>query len=163
MLTEAESTPEGEGEGNPTPEVKTLTFTQEELDKLLQDNAAKIVTKYADYDELKLKLVGFDELKTKAEQLGTTAESLTKVTGERDTFAAENLRLRVALDKRLPGELIDRLKGATKEELEADADKLMSYLHPSGGGFDGGARSDKGTKPFDMNALIRARAGRGGA
>lgn len=44
------------------------------------------------------------------------------------------LRYKVALDKGLPANLADRLKGATQEELEADADELadMVTTTPSG-------------------------------
>ena len=43
---------------------------------------------------------------------------------------SELIRLRVAAEKNLPVELIDRLKGETKEEIEADADKLLEFIKP---------------------------------
>ncbi len=41
-----------------------------------------------------------------------------------------NARLRVATTKGLPAELVDRLQGATEEELAADAEKLLSLIKP---------------------------------
>lgn len=41
------------------------------------------------------------------------------------------LRLEVAIEKRLPVELADRLRGATAEELAADADGLAALLQSS--------------------------------
>lgn len=73
--------------------------------------------------------------------------------------ALENLRLRVALDKKVPAELIDRLKGSTKEEIETDADELLKLVKvapPTS--FDGGPR---GNAPAgSMDDLIRQGAGR---
>ncbi len=43
----------------------------------------------------------------------------------------ELLRLRVAQKKGLPADLIDRLKGETEQELEADADKLLAFIDTS--------------------------------
>ena len=47
------------------------------------------------------------------------------------TKDSELLRLRVAQKKGLPAELIDRLKGETEQELEADADKLLAFVDTS--------------------------------
>lgn len=44
---------------------------------------------------------------------------------------SELLRLRVAQKKGLPADLVDRLKGETEQELEADADKLLTFVDTS--------------------------------
>ena len=49
--------------------------------------------------------------------------------------AQENLKLRVAQEKGIPADLTDRLVGATKEELEADADKLLAFMKPGSPGI----------------------------
>lgn len=41
---------------------------------------------------------------------------------------SELARLRIAAKKGIPVDLIDRLKGTTEEEIEADADKLLEFL-----------------------------------
>jgi len=73
-----------------------------------------------------------------AEENGTLKTKATEA-------EAEALRLRVALVKQLPAELIDRLQGSTKEELEADADKLLKLVNQGQGkkttSLDGGART----------------------
>lgn len=55
----------------------------------------------------------------------------------------ENLRLRVALDMGLPGRLVDRLRGSTQEEIEADAKELMDLMgiKPKAQGDGGGGNS----------------------
>lgn len=77
---------------------------------------------------------------------------------ERDEKAAENLRLRVALEKKLPSELIDRLQGNSKEEIEADADELLKLVKPADAtDFDGGARTaatDEGAASTDPKKAL---------
>jgi hypothetical protein len=156
-------------EGDPTPPAPTptpapgdggKTFTQEELDRIVGERVQRERSKYTDYDAIKQKASKFDELDQ------ANKSDVERVTGERDQFktqaetaAAESLRLRVALEKKLPAELIDRLKGATKEDLEKDADELLKLVKP-GTSFDGGPRGDNTPPPADMDAAIRAAAGR---
>lgn len=136
------------------------TFTQEQVNDLLARQKGDVQRRFSDYDELKAKAGKLDEIET------ANQSDLEKVTSERDTLKGEltplqteNLRLRVALDKKLPPELIDRLKGSNKEEMESDADELLKLV----GGqqttdFEGGAREE--VKSDDMNSLIRRAAGR---
>ena len=72
----------------------------------------------------------------------------------------EAAKLRVALSKGLPADLVDRLVGSTPEELAEDADRLMALIKPAAASFDAGARTTA-TAPTDMNALIRSKAGLG--
>lgn len=74
--------------------------------------------------------------------------------------AAEAAKLRVALTKGLPADLVDRLVGSTPEELAEDADRLLALIKPSAPSFDAGARTTAAA-PTDMNALIRSKAGLG--
>jgi hypothetical protein len=70
------------------------------------------------------------------------------------------LRLEVAGAKKLPTSLASRLTGETKAELEADADELLKLVKEQDTvSVDGGARKSSKT-PDDMNARIRAEAGR---
>lgn len=43
---------------------------------------------------------------------------------------AELLRLKIAHQKDLPFDLVDRLKGETEEEISADVDRLLEYVKP---------------------------------
>lgn len=135
------------------------SFTQSDVERIVGERLARERGKYADYDDLKAKASQFDELQTSQQS------DLERLTSERDTLktqsetsTAENMRLRVALEKKLPAELIDRLQGSTKDELEADAEELLKLVKPASG-FDGGARGD-GTAPVDMNSMLRRAAGR---
>lgn len=79
--------------------------------------------------------------------------------GDLDPLRSENLRLRVAVQKKLPVDLIDRLRGNDEESLAADADKLLELFTPAQPGpevppFDGGAREPV-TPPSDPQTAHR--------
>ena len=126
------------------------TFTQTDLDKIVIDRVRKAEAKYADYDDLKSKAAKVDELEPK----------LTEVTEERDSFKtasekaeADSLRYSVALNKGLPVELVERLRGSTEEEIQADADSLLKLVAPKPSGLDGGSRESAPTS--SMNDVLR--------
>lgn len=137
------------------------TFTQEDLDRIVGERLAREREKFGDYDDLKSKATRFDEFeasqKTELERVTTERDTLKT---QADSTAQENLRLRVATAKQLPGEMIDRLRGTTKEELEADADALLKLIPPASSGFDGGPRG-RPDQPTSMDDAIRRAAGRG--
>ncbi|MEU9310870.1 hypothetical protein [Streptomyces sp. NPDC048256] len=100
-----------------------------------------------------------DRDKTEAQKL---AERATAAEGEAATAKQELMRYRVAAKKKLPAELAARLRGATEEEMETDADSLLGALgQRSTPNYDGGVRKPA-PAPTDMNALIRQKAGFGG-
>ena len=74
----------------------------------------------------------------------------------------QSLRLIVATEKGLDHpDLIGRLHGETREEIEADAESLKAALHstkPEPPSFDGGARTPvvETDHNADINAEIRA-------
>lgn len=92
-----------------------------------------------------------DKNKTEAEKLTAKVE---KLTGDKVTLEAENIRLRVAIVKKLPAELIDRLKGSNLEEIEADADELLKLVKTdTATSFDGGAR-EPAPQPETLNDAV---------
>ena len=142
------STSEANEGGNNNGNTSTA-FTQADVDRIVADRLTRERSKFGDYDQLR----------EKASQLEGVAGERDTLKSQAETATSENLRLRVALEKRLPVELVDRLRGATKQELEADADELMKLVKPSGSGFDGGTRESTTTKT-DINSMIRRAAGR---
>lgn len=69
-----------------------------------------------------------DRDKTEAEKLAERATAAEKRAAELETSA---LRLEVAAEKGLTPTQAKRLVGATREELEADADELLSTFKPA--------------------------------
>jgi predicted RNase H-like nuclease (RuvC/YqgF family) len=87
----------------------------------------------------------------------TLEDRLAALEKERADAAAENMRLKVAGAKKLPPDLADRLRGATAQELEADADRLLSFLKPADGPGvpppGGGGRAPK----LDLGSMTPAQ------
>lgn len=120
----------GSGEGN-EPEPKS--FTQEQVDQIVERRLAKELGKYKDYDELKSKAMRLDEMENAGKsELDKLKESNAALRKQIDDAAAEKQHAEwvseVAKDKGVPAEL---LRGGTKEELEAHADLLQAALHPA--------------------------------
>lgn len=72
-----------------------------------------------------------DKDKSEVEKLREEVASLTR---DRDDAAAKALRHEVAAAKGLTAAQAKRLVGATKEELEADADEILEAFQPAAGG-----------------------------
>lgn len=64
-------------------------------------------------------------LRERAKDAEKKAASLDDITKERDSIAAENLRLSVGYELGLPLALAKRLNGSSREELIADAEELV--------------------------------------
>ena len=125
--------------GNPTnPEIITQgapqaepqqTFTQDDVNRIV----AKRVAKYADYETLKEKAAKFDEAEEASKsELQKATERADNLQKELDTLKSEaqirTMREEVAGSKGIPANL---LKGATREECEAQADSLLSWAKPN--------------------------------
>jgi hypothetical protein len=116
--------------------------------------------KYKDHETVKAQAAKLPELETQ----NTTLQ--TKVTELESDFGAAvkdvNV-LKVALDKGVPADLLDRLKGNTLEEIAADADVLMQkFGHGKQpfSGFNGGTSpAAQVLAPEGADAAIRRAAG----
>lgn len=116
--------PESTKETKPTAEQEPKVIAYDRF-KEMNDKAAKLQTQL-DAIEKQRKT---DEEKKLADQKQwqELAELKEK---ELKTKDAELLRLKIAHQKDLPFELVDRLKGETEEEISADADRLLEYVKP---------------------------------
>lgn len=89
-------------------------------------------------------------------------ERAAQAKGQADTLEAENLRLKVAIAKGLPPELIGRLQGSTQKELERDADTLLDLVTPAP---QPDLRAAAGQRPVSTETTaddwLRRMAGRG--
>jgi hypothetical protein len=110
-------------ETKPEPDVDK-TFTQADLDRIVGE--AKRKAKPADYDELRTKAAEFDKLAEASQtEQEKTASKLAELQKSAESAEARAMRLEVAFDKGLTPAQAKRLVGATREELEADADEIL--------------------------------------
>lgn len=93
-------------------------------------------------------------------------EERDAIKAERDAMKLEALRLRIASEKGLTPKQAARLRGATEEEMSADADELLAEFGSTGprrpvGDIDQGARGST-REPSDPKSLadaVQARRG----
>lgn len=103
--------------------------------------------------DLERKMKG--EAGTLRAQLEELQTKLADQETEYQTAAARALRYEVAADAGLPLTVADRLQGATREDLEKDAESLGALLGRSTGSADAGVRNDPPVK-VSQNDLIRS-------
>lgn len=121
------------GSGDSGDGVEPKSFTQEQVDQIVEKRSAKERGKYKDYDELKSKAMKLDEMENAGKsEIDKLKESNAALRKQIDDAAAEKQHAEwvseVAKDKDVPAEL---LRGGSKEELEAHADLLRAALHPA--------------------------------
>lgn len=129
MADEPTPTPEG-GDGDTTPE---KTFTQEQLNRIVEERLARERQKYADYDDLKAKAAEFDKLeeskKSEEQKLLERIEAAEKRAQEAEKAVKEAelkaLRSEIKVKFGLTDAQAARLQGDTLEELEADAKEVF--------------------------------------
>jgi len=157
------------------------TFTQQERDAIIRDRLAqererqqrKLTEQYGNLYELKARATKYAEGEqaqmSETDKLRKQLEDAQRVAQEREQKAREAelaaLRLEVGQLKGLTPALAKRLVGATREELEADADMVLADLKPSkptapnlnataGGGDD---KSGHGLTPEERAIVDRMR------
>jgi hypothetical protein len=99
--------------------------SQEDLDRIIGERLARERSKFADYSDLKAKAEQFDALEEKNKtELQKALDRAAAAEALAADASAKALRSAIAAAKNVP---VDLLSGATKEELEAAADKLIAF------------------------------------
>lgn len=113
------------------PATEAKTFTQADIDRIVKDRLTRAEQRAA---EANAKAVADAEAKALAEQ-GKFKELYDKAVADARAKEARVAELELAAMRRdvatktgLPAPFIDRLRGATAEELEADANALLAAL-----------------------------------
>lgn len=146
-------------ESAPASDFEPIT-SQEEFDKRLEARLAREAKKYADYSDLKAKAAKLDQLEAETAEANKSWEerykSLESTVAKKDL---EILRVQVAAAKGVPA---NRINGTTREELEADADELLTLISkqeeakkpklPSSGLKSGATGSDSRLDPKERAA-----------
>ncbi len=137
------------------------TFTQADVDRIVSDRLARQKDQFKDYGDLKAKAKKFDDIeqanKTEMQKLVERAEQ-----AERDLVSerGRSLRAEVAAAKGVPA---SSLTGATREELEASADQLITWrdqntARPKPPTTSGGYQSGASPTSQPLTAKQRAAA-----
>lgn len=104
--------------------------TQEEFDAAiaarLTREREKAVKPYADYQQIK------DDLATANTSLGEKDTTIADLTAQLKSTRSDLAKTRIALEKHLPLELAERLRGETEDDLRNDADSLSQLFGDRG-------------------------------
>lgn len=120
--------------GTETTNQEPRTFTQEELDKIVQTRLLHEQKKYGDYEALKEKAAQLDAIKEanktelqrateRAESLQAQIDALTRQSELRD------IRSKVSKELNIPADL---LTAETEEDCRTQADAILKFARPNG-------------------------------
>ncbi len=127
------------------PAQQDKTFTQSDLDRIVEDRLSRERKKYDGFDDLKAKAQRLDELEAANQSEIEKAQTKTaKAERERDEARAALVRFEVAGAKGITGDLMQLLTATTREGLEGQADLILKNAKPADPDFDGGAREPSG-------------------
>lgn len=110
------------------------TFTQAELNAIVQRRVGEVSAKYENFEELKAKAQRLDEIeeqnKTELQKANEKADALQKeLEGMKKADSVRKIREEVANELGVPARL---LTGETKEACEAQAKDILSFAKPGG-------------------------------
>lgn len=145
MPEEPDNTSTSGGSGTPSGGGEEKTFTQAEVDKLIDQRIARERTKYSDYDDLKAKAQRLKEAEdADKSEIDKLKDRLSESESRASKAESEALRTTVASQKGLTANQAKRLSGSTKEELESDADELLESFGTKKSEGDDGEGDDGG-------------------
>lgn len=167
------------------------TFSQDDLERIVQQRLGREREKFSDYDDLKAKAARADELEqanqSEADKLRTRAEREAQKRADAEDRAAKAQEKADSALKRAavvsvaaqanaadPADvwtLLDKSSLSLEDDgtvkgVKDAVDQLLKakpHLQKRAGGFDGGANGASSSSTPDMNALIRREAGFGPA
>lgn len=119
------------GEGAQGNEPKT--FTQEQLDSIVEARVKREREKFSDYEDLKAKAQKYDEQADSRTELEKVTEQVSSLKAELDAKnKAEEIRTvreKVAKEKNVPANL---LTAETEEACAQQADEILAFARPTG-------------------------------
>ena len=134
------------GEQQPNQEQAESTFSQEDVNRIVQERLQREREKYSDYDELKSAAERAQELEA---EKTTLAERVAEFEAKEEQQKLVNS---VAEATGIPAAA---LKGDTKEELEAHAEVLKSLMKPTGPVIPGQEKRPQKVEESEERKAIR--------
>lgn len=122
----------GQEQGGQAQDQAQKTFTQDELNAVINDRLKREKEKYADYAALKEKADRLDKLeeenKSELQKANDRAEKLQKELDDlKNAQSIRDIRDKVAKETGVPAEL---LSGSTEEECKTQANGIKAYANP---------------------------------
>lgn len=104
------------------------TFTQAEMDSIIEGRLAREHEKYADYDSLKEKAGKYDEMQEQSKKANEKANALQEQLDQlKKDGTVRQVREKVAKDTCVPAEL---LTGEDEESCKKQAEAILKFAKP---------------------------------
>lgn len=104
------------------------TFTQAEMDSIIEGRLAREHEKYADYDSLKEKAGKYDEMQEQSKKANEKANALQEQLDQlKKDGTVRQAREKVAKDTSVPAEL---LTGEDEESCKKQAEAILKFAKP---------------------------------
>lgn len=131
------------------------TFTQEEVDKLVEDRIWRERDKFKDYDVLKEKAAKFDEIeeagKTELQKANEKNAALeAELTSLKNAASVRSIREKVSQETGVP---IHLLHGEDEESCTAEANEIVKFAKPSYPSVKDGGEPAHGAKMTKADIL----------
>lgn len=137
-------------EGGSSPQTPTAgepedrTFTQEQVDRVVEQRLARERSKFADYADLKAAAERLEKIEADGQSETEKAVRRAEAAERRAEQAeAKHLRLEIAIEKGLTPAQAKRLVGSSREELEGDAAELLEAFGPRKADGEGDPKDPK--------------------
>ncbi len=121
---------------------ETKTFTQEQVDSIVEARIKREKEKYSDYEDLKAKAQKYDESQDNRDDVVKLTEKLNglqaELTARDEADKIRNIREKVAKEQNVP---VGLLTADTEEACEEQAKAILAFAKPNG---DYPAVKDKG-------------------
>lgn len=116
-----------------TQQTEEKTFTQAELNAIVQKRVGELTSKYGNYEELKEKALKFDKIEEESKtELQKATEKAESLQSQLDAIMAANqereLKEKIAAETGVPAAL---LRGNSEEDLKAQAEAIMGFAKAS--------------------------------
>lgn len=116
------------------------TFTQEQVNSIVESRLAKEKEKYADYESLKQQVADFKskdydgqitkltaDLKAANDSLSEKSKNFDDADKRAKSAETKLSKIKVAAEYGIPPELADRISGETEEDMKKDAEMLSKF------------------------------------
>lgn len=134
------------GGDNGSENTESKSFTQEEVDAIIEKRLARANSKFSDYDDLKAKAAKFDEVENaNKSELQKAQEREAELQKQVDAYTSEKQqqewKAEVSKKTNVPADL---LRGSSLEEIQTHAEQLSAVLNPKP---KGAPLHNQGTQP----------------
>ena len=128
--------------------------SQEELDRIIQKRLDRERSRYADYDDVKVRA-------ERAAELEAVADDLRKRVDAFESREARSVLVRkVAADNGVDHELLSEMRGDSEEELTAQAKRLAERLKPVAPVIPGQAKSPENAPRDESHEFMKRLLGK---